>query len=235
MRTTGVHALAPELDRVRDQVLEELAHLELVGDGRRAARRSRPSRSASWIVASRSEVTSSRDLCRGRSCTNGRLWVATRENVSRSSISSLHALTGRVRASPQVVAALLGEAVRVELVDTLLGERLHLAQRLLEVVGRDGGELVELGVRALELARAALERLVGLLELLVRLGKLTRVAKHPLPSRKNAKPPPTANRPRRSTKASTCALRLTEADRVLSGAVETTFHGEPSTGAVTKY
>src|SRR5262249_1400202 len=55
-----------------------------------------------------------------------------------------------------------------------------------------------------------------------------------LVSRTSAKALATANSVKITQGTHLCAP-LTEANRELSGAVETTFHGEPSTGAETKY
>ena len=67
----------------------------------------------------------------------------------------LHPL-GRGVGALQIVEAAIGQRLGVDLADAL-GERAHLAQRLLEVVRRDRRELLELGVGARELAGAALE------------------------------------------------------------------------------
>ena len=131
--------------------------------------------SAAWIDVSRSETTS---------------WAISLEigaderpalgpdagELQQVLDQHLHPL-GRLGVAPQVVATLVREPVAVDL-DRPLGEHLHLAQRLLEVVRRDRRELLELGVRALELRRAALERAVGGVELGVGVGELARVAKH---------------------------------------------------------
>ena len=90
---------------------------------------------------------------------NGRPWVATRRELEQVLDQTLHPL-GRGVGPLQVVEAPLGEGVGLGLGDPL-GERAHLAQRLLQIVRGDRGELVELGVGAGELLGAALELGVG--------------------------------------------------------------------------
>ena len=70
---------------------------------------------------------------------------------------------GRVAHPPQVVLGLVVELL-AEAALELVAEGLDLAQRLLEVVRGDGGELLELAVGALQLDVGALELGVGALE-----------------------------------------------------------------------
>ena len=224
------HALAAELEPVRDEVLDQLAHPQRIAvhgrqladlDGRRRSPRSR--RRGRRPPRARPR--------RGRTSSDGRGCVAMRENASRSSISAC-IRSGGVAHALEVVAALVGEAL-VLLALELLGERLHLAQRLLEVVRGDRGEPLELLVRARELAARAARAPVGDARARRSRSRAGRCVRGPRRPRAAGEPRArtSGGEPNATKSIHGTHLRepLTEAKSSSFGAVGTTRQGAPST------
>src|SRR6266568_2722364 len=138
------HCGPAELDRVPDQVLEHLREAAGVSvDRRERAARHR----GAALVQRRSQVEEGLIERRARVDRRERLVDAADARVlEQAADERLHAL----RALDRVVDVFL--RLRVHLVGVALLEELHVArdhqERLLEVVRRDVGELLEVGVRA---------------------------------------------------------------------------------------
>ena len=149
-------AVAAELDRVADQVLEHGGEQRRLAAHASAAAPASTRRRASSI-ARREVVERLRrsDRRRGRPARTRPVVRPTREKASRSLISCC------IRLAPSTAKSMYWSAALVELALVALLEQLaearHLAQRLLQVVRGDVGELLELGVRALR-ARAPARR-----------------------------------------------------------------------------
>ena len=86
--TTGRHSLLAELDGVRDEVLEQLAHPQRIGADSVGSSPTSTVAPASWITVSRSATTSSSHLGEVAPARYARPCVVIRENASRSSIRS---------------------------------------------------------------------------------------------------------------------------------------------------
>ena len=151
--------VAVELDRVGDQVLEHESEQRALAVGPRAdppaPRRWR--RSPRWPA--RGHSSRARRGRRRRPARGGRSTRPTREKASRSLISAC------MRLAPSTAKAMYcsprSSSWPAVAVLEQLAEARHLAQRLLEVVRGDVGELLELGVGAFERDGLLLELLLG--------------------------------------------------------------------------
>ncbi len=144
---------AAELDRVGEQVLDQLAHLQRVGADRRQPADVDGRPGALDLVLEIDE-----HLARYLGQVNGRERPAVSGDAREPQQvldQLLHPLGGRV-APLEVIAPVVRQVLRVDLGQPL-GERADLAQRLLQVVRGDRRELLELRVGARELGGAALE------------------------------------------------------------------------------
>ena len=148
-------AVAMELDRVADQVLpqhgQQVGSPSTVGSGSVGAARSRrrtPRSAMDEVVECRRPAPR-----RGRPRSARRCSRPTRENVSRSLISTCMRLAPST-ANADVLDAALVELVAVPLLQQL-AERGDLAQRLLQIVRGDVGELLEFGVGPPQIRRSA--------------------------------------------------------------------------------
>ena len=142
--------LGPELDPVADQVLEQLAQLALVAPHARQLadrRRWRPPRRRSSACPPSVSRTSSAHVDRAEPVLR-RAGARVGEQVVDQALHAVHAVD---REPDELVR------VRVELALVAARQQLHVArhhaQRLGEVVRGDVGELLQVGVRALELRR----------------------------------------------------------------------------------
>ena len=140
-----------ELERVADQVLQQLAHL----DGSASMRRQRPDVDTAARLGdacSRSSWTASRTA--GTSRPARTLGAAGDPRVRQQVLDQLlhprRPRPGHARCRRAVCVERLAEAVFEP-----VGEGPDLAQRLLEVVGRDRREILEVAVAPLELAPRA--------------------------------------------------------------------------------
>ena len=89
----------------------------------------------------------------------GWVFVATREKASRSSISLPHP-AGRGHHPVEIILSFLAQ-LAAELRLQAVAEGLDLAERLLQVVRSDGGELLQLAVGALQFVGELLGLLFG--------------------------------------------------------------------------
>src|SRR4051812_3309979 len=153
------HARSPELERVADQVLEELRHLQLVG--RHAGQRV-PGHGGARLLDRRAQV--------GERATQRRLQLDPRHFLAagadaRVGEQVLDQLLHARRAVDHVAHELLG--LVVELVAVAAHHQLRIAadhaQRLLQVVRGDVRELFQLGVGALQLLVRHVQGGLGLL------------------------------------------------------------------------
>ena len=147
-------SLAAELERVADQVLEDLRQQRRLAQdrGQRIVRDPAPASSIGRrrLRQGASPQASSRST--GRAASPSR---PTRENASRSLISCC------IRLAPSTANSMYWSARVVELAAVAALQELqklrHLAQRLLQVVGGDVGELLQLGVGAAQIERLLVE------------------------------------------------------------------------------
>ena len=153
----GRHAVAPELDPVGHEVLDQLPHPDRIGgDGGQIAHLDGRARLPHHHVEIRRHLTrdlAQVDLLGG---TGVRRDPGEREQAVDQRLHS----PGGVVHPLEVVAALVRQALLLRELE-LLGERLDLAQGLLEIVRGDRGEALERLVRTGQLAGTPLERLVG--------------------------------------------------------------------------
>ena len=181
--TSRRHAGATELERVGDQVLHQLAHLQGVAAdrGQRADVRSAAPEPLDLVLEVVEDLA--RRPARRSTASNGRPCVATRENFSRSSISRLHPLGGRV-GPPQIVVALARESCSASVTDSC-----SVNVRTLRSGSWRSWEAIEANCSSSALDRASsaarrsscrvarLERVVGELEARVGLGAAPRPAR----------------------------------------------------------
>ena len=152
---TGGSSIAPELDRVADQVREQLDQQRPVAGDTVGSRSTVIVASLSAIAASSSDDRLAGHLVQVDRAEVGPGWP-TRENASRSLISTC------MRLAPSTAYAMYclarSSSCSAYLRFEHLAEARHLAQRLLQVVRGDVGELLELAVGALAAPTALNER-----------------------------------------------------------------------------
>ncbi len=152
------HVLAAELERVAQEVLQQLAHLRRVGVDHRQRADLDP---AAGVGDGRLEIGD--DLARDRG------EARRRERLRRSSLiceyASRSLISVRMRAAASSMRSRYWRASpsrqRSSRRAQPLAERQDLAQRLLQVVRRDERELVQRRVRALQLAALLGEETLG--------------------------------------------------------------------------
>src|ERR1044071_1519621 len=155
------HALAVELQRIADEVLQELAHLQRIGVDRRQRA---DDDLAAGVVRAELEVV--RDFAGDLPEVDGGEGLGLRRDArKRQEIvdENLHPLRGGLHAV-DVVARLRGELAGV-LGLQAVAEGLDLPQRLLQVVRGDVGEVLELAVAGLEAAHGRVQLFLGTLAL----------------------------------------------------------------------
>ena len=200
------HALAAELERVGDQVLEQLAHLQRVGLDASAASPTSTVAAGSSIARLEVGQTTSRatlaevDLLERRG-------AAVRDARERQQVldQRLHP-AGRVAACAAGSRGPCRQAARRRRRPSCCGEHLHLAQRLLQVVRGDRRELLELGVRAARAPRRGAPAGRWPFELLVGFGELSGVAQ---PAQQYQGRTTASAKAARGAKGSTCSIRVT--------------------------
>ena len=158
-RSSVVTLGAAELERVAQQVLKELAHLQRVGLDRRhqSHRHRRPALLDAHLEVDQHLGDHVAQVDRGE-----RMSLGGDAREHQQVVDQVAHPPGRVGHPAQEVLPLLGEVLALLGVQ-LRGEGLDLAQRLLQIVGCDRGELLELGVGARELGGMA-QQLVGALQ-----------------------------------------------------------------------
>ncbi len=154
MTMCGGHTVAAELHRVADQVLPQHRQQRRIAHDRAAAASAGRSITApdSSIAVDRLPSAVSSVASRSTSVCGG---VEPPDPGERQQVvdQDLHAL-GAVDGETDVLGAALVELVAVALLQQL-AERRDLAQRLLQIVRRDVGELLEFGVGAPQFHRPA--------------------------------------------------------------------------------